>query len=557
MTVLFDRFFDDAAIFPPGNAAMDDAVRAHVAALASPLARHVGPFVCSASRLTALGDALAAADVDALDLALVTPAGGSAAAAITAAHDDPRLRLRAVEVAGTQPGDPLPAVPAGTPAASSSARPSRRSTCRRTSRSSCAPAARPPDAFPDDAQLASALADALEQDLRFKLTAGLHNAVRHTDPATGFEHQGFLNVVLAVHAALSELGDDLAGILGERDASAVAAAVADLDEAARGLVRSRFLSFGTCSIAEPDRRPARARPAGGGGVTGDFGRFTLPYCSFVVPGETRRRVGVGVDTDVLDLTTAAPVVVPDHADLFAHGSLDAFLAAGFETWHDVRHALTEWLGDDAHTQVVDHHLAPADQVELVLPFTVGDYVDFYASEHHATNLGRMFRPDGDALLPNWKHLPVGYHGRSGTVVVSGTPVRRPERPATLQHRRGRVRPVRPARHRGGGRLRGRRGLGARRAGGARGRRPARVRRLPRQRLVGARPAGLGVRAARSVPRQVVRDVGLAVGRADGGARVGTHASARARRPAAARISTTTAPSRGRSTCASRCGSVTR
>ena len=160
-------------------------------------------------------------------------------------------------------------------------------------------------------------------------------------------------------------------------------------------------------------------------MRGDFGRFTLPYCSFVVPGESRRRVGVAVDTDVLDLTTAASVVVPDHADLFAHGSLDPLLAAGFETWHDVRHALTEWLGDETHTQVVDHHLVPADQVELVLPFTVGDYVDFYASEHHATNLGRMFRPDGEALLPNWKHLPVGYHGRSGTVVASGTPVRRP------------------------------------------------------------------------------------------------------------------------------------
>ena len=160
-------------------------------------------------------------------------------------------------------------------------------------------------------------------------------------------------------------------------------------------------------------------------MRGDFGRFTLPYCSFVVPGESRRRVGVGVDTDVLDLTTAAAIVVPDHADLFARGSLNPLLAAGFETWHDVRHALIEWLGDEAHAHVVDHHLAPADQVELVLPFAIGDYVDFYASEHHATNLGRMFRPDGEALLPNWKHLPVGYHGRSGTVVVSGTPVQRP------------------------------------------------------------------------------------------------------------------------------------
>lgn len=158
---------------------------------------------------------------------------------------------------------------------------------------------------------------------------------------------------------------------------------------------------------------------------GDFGRYTLPYCSFVVPGETRRRVGVGVDTDVLDLTLAASIVVPDHAELFAYGTLDPLLADGYETWHDVRHAVAEWVGDETHAHVVDHHLVPADQVELVLPFTVGDFADFYASEHHATNLGRIFRPDGSALLPNWKHLPVGYHGRSGTVVVSGTSVRRP------------------------------------------------------------------------------------------------------------------------------------
>ncbi|TXL56649.1 fumarylacetoacetase [Aeromicrobium terrae] len=157
---------------------------------------------------------------------------------------------------------------------------------------------------------------------------------------------------------------------------------------------------------------------------GDFGRTTLPYCSFVVPGESRRRVGVGVDTDVLDLTTAAATVVPEHADLFADGSLDALLAAGPETWHAIRSALLAWV-DDAHTGVVQHHVSPADQVELVLPFTVADYVDFYASEQHATNLGRMFRPDGEALMPNWKHLPIGYHGRSGTIVVSGTPIHRP------------------------------------------------------------------------------------------------------------------------------------
>ena len=163
----------------------------------------------------------------------------------------------------------------------------------------------------------------------------------------------------------------------------------------------------------------------------DFGRFTLPFCSFVVPGETHPRVGVGVDTDVLDLTKAAEVVVPEQAELFATGTLDAFFAAGYEAWESVRHALTEWLGDtvpvegQVHEHVVEHHLVPADSVELRMPFAVADYVDFYASEQHATHLGQIMRPNEEPLKPNWKHLPVGYHGRAGTVIASGTPIVRP------------------------------------------------------------------------------------------------------------------------------------
>lgn len=70
-------------------------------------------------------------------------------------------------------------------------------------------------------------------------------------------------------------------------------------------------------------------------------------------------------------------------------------------------------------------LLHADKVRPLLPFRIGDYTDFYASAHHASNVGRMFRPDGEPLLPNWKHLPVGYHGRASSIVPSGTPVRRP------------------------------------------------------------------------------------------------------------------------------------
>ncbi|MRK03093.1 fumarylacetoacetase [Aeromicrobium sp. S22] len=151
----------------------------------------------------------------------------------------------------------------------------------------------------------------------------------------------------------------------------------------------------------------------------DFGRTTLPYCSFVRPGEARARVGVGVGTDVVDLTAALATRGHAYAGLFAAGSLDPLLTAGPRTWHEVRTYVAANLGALAEHQV------PASGVELVLPFEVADYVDFYASEHHASNVGRLFRPDGDALTPNWKHLPIGYHGRAGTVVVSGTPIRRP------------------------------------------------------------------------------------------------------------------------------------
>ena len=153
---------------------------------------------------------------------------------------------------------------------------------------------------------------------------------------------------------------------------------------------------------------------------------TLPYGVFTTddrPG--RPRIGVRLDGPragrVLDLTAAAPTVVPGRAGLFAASTLDPLLAAGPAAWHEVRESLlATWDSVDEQFTV------PLDQVTLHLPWTVADYVDFYASEHHASNLGRLFRPDSDPLTPNWKHLPIGYHGRSGTVVVSGTPIRRPQ-----------------------------------------------------------------------------------------------------------------------------------
>jgi fumarylacetoacetase len=98
---------------------------------------------------------------------------------------------------------------------------------------------------------------------------------------------------------------------------------------------------------------------------------------------------------------------------------------GRPAWAAVRSWLVELLEHEGYRDLVESHLVPQDEAQLHLPFEVADYVDFYSSEHHAENVGRIFRPDGDALTPNWKHLPIGYHGRAGTVVVSGTDVVRP------------------------------------------------------------------------------------------------------------------------------------
>ena len=126
------------------------------------------------------------------------------------------------------------------------------------------------------------------------------------------------------------------------------------------------------------------------------------------------RLGEGA----IDLT-AVELGVP--REVFAAASLNGFLALGPGAWSRARAALQE-VADTAP-------LLGLDDLELLLPIAPGDYVDFYSSLEHATNVGRMFRPDGDPLLPNWRHLPVGYHGRSSSVVVSGTEVRRPHGPS--------------------------------------------------------------------------------------------------------------------------------
>ncbi|MDX2556482.1 MULTISPECIES: fumarylacetoacetase [Streptomyces] len=146
-----------------------------------------------------------------------------------------------------------------------------------------------------------------------------------------------------------------------------------------------------------------------------FGLTNLPYGVYSVPGR-EPRVATRYGDHVVDLA----VLLGD--DVFARTSLNAFMAQGHTRWVAVRAAITERLRGEVPAEAV-HDLGA---VTLHLPFEVADYVDFYASEHHASNLGRLFRPDNpDPLMPNWKHLPVGYHGRAASVVVSGTDIVRP------------------------------------------------------------------------------------------------------------------------------------
>jgi fumarylacetoacetase len=149
-----------------------------------------------------------------------------------------------------------------------------------------------------------------------------------------------------------------------------------------------------------------------------FPETNLPYGVFSRAGEPAR-VGVAIGDHVLDLAPALD------EEIFAVASLNPYLTRGRRVWSDTRARITDLLTQERHRDAVVPHLVPRPQARLHLPFEVADYVDFYCSLDHATNLGRMFRPDAEPLLPNWRHLPVGYHGRAGTVVVSGTPVVRP------------------------------------------------------------------------------------------------------------------------------------
>lgn len=157
----------------------------------------------------------------------------------------------------------------------------------------------------------------------------------------------------------------------------------------------------------------------------------LPYGVFKPTADAPPRVGVAIGDQVLDLSCLEQAgLLRTPKPLFASASLNAFMACGRETWRDIRkqvsHLLsagTATLRDDAALR--SRALVPQAQTTMLLPVEIPGYTDFYSSKEHATNVGALFRDPKNALMPNWLEIPIGYNGRASSVVVSGTPVRRP------------------------------------------------------------------------------------------------------------------------------------
>jgi len=160
----------------------------------------------------------------------------------------------------------------------------------------------------------------------------------------------------------------------------------------------------------------------------DFGIDNLPFGIITDARSDEKRPAVAFEDKIIDVDCLVHQGALDAESLLGTPSLNAFLAEGRERWTAVRTRLQHLLGPSASAderRIVDKATLAPDAVTMHLPIEVGDYVDFYSSIEHATNLGRILRPNAEPLLPNYRHIPIGYHGRSGTVVVSGTPVRRP------------------------------------------------------------------------------------------------------------------------------------
>jgi fumarylacetoacetase len=164
-----------------------------------------------------------------------------------------------------------------------------------------------------------------------------------------------------------------------------------------------------------------------------FSIHNLPYGIFQNKDAPIDRIGVAIGDHVLDLSVLEKVGLlksDNNQSLFNQDTLNLFASKGPSVWSATRKRIQELLSSDNYelqdnNTLLKEALIPQKHVLMKLPFKVEAFSDFYASEHHATNVGRLFRGNENALLPNWKHIPVGYNGRASTVFSSGTAITRP------------------------------------------------------------------------------------------------------------------------------------
>lgn len=267
---LLARLVDDAALFPPGSAEMADAVRDHLAARSGPHAGMLGLFLCKASRLPELITELIKvkpAKPIALSLIVDTGLGGVPKAVSIVESRTELLALRMIEmpapsdvddiwlerVAEFVPDEVIKVVEPRRPAKGNGDNGFWLEGVARVIQYGCWPKLRcgglTAEAFPSVDEVADFLATVVGASLPFKGTAGLHNAVRHTDPETGFTHHGFLNLLVATARAIS--GRDVREALANTDGAALAAEAGGLSDDAARAVRQVFASYGSCSFTEP------------------------------------------------------------------------------------------------------------------------------------------------------------------------------------------------------------------------------------------------------------------------------------------------------------------
>jgi len=166
----------------------------------------------------------------------------------------------------------------------------------------------------------------------------------------------------------------------------------------------------------------------------NFPLENLPYGIFSTASEPQHRIGVAIGDHILDLSKISHLfdgpLLSDNQAVFQQPTLNGLMSLTRSCWVEARKRLTSLLSTTSPTirdnlQLKERCLVLQTEATMHLPAKIGDYTDFYSSLDHATNVGTMFRGKDNALMPNWKYLPVGYHGRASSVVVSGTPIRRP------------------------------------------------------------------------------------------------------------------------------------